>query len=310
MASTVLPTTLDVLSQFKVERIISEDPLNILGTFPDPTGDSRSGIPAIVRMARTAIDTKDVQPLFGDDGLIKKIQVEENNDIYTWLFGWFREDRQRDVRVDIICPATETHIRKYSHQEQKLIRETPELYERILKPYILALPAARTQWVENILLGITEAESVLYKSPDFLILPDMKWDRTTLSSLYLQVLVQDRSIRSLRDLRKRHVGLLNDIRREANEVVKKNWPGITALRMLIHYQPSYYHFHVHIVNANYPGTFSTAVGHAHLLDDVISLLELDPDEGPGIFERLTLTYFLGDEHPLSRSMKEAQKPLA
>jgi len=65
------------------------------------------------------------------------------------------------------------------------------------------------------------------------------------------------------------------------------------------------------------------VGQAHLLDDIISLvglflgllttefrvinhyhqLELDPDEGPGIYERLTLTYGLGDQHGLFESMK-------
>jgi len=69
------------------------------------------------------------------------------------------------------------------------------------------------------------------------------------------------------------------------------------------------------VNANYPMGFGMAVGQAHLLDDVISLvctfslgrlpplmpevqLELDPDDGPSIMERMTLTYGLGENHGL------------
>jgi len=74
----------------------------------------------------------------------------------------------------------------------------------------------------------------------------------------------------------------------------------------VHYQPSYYHFHVHIVNANYQTSMmGMTVGQAHLLDDVISLLELDPDEGPGVYERMTLTYGLGDQHGLFESMKDS-----
>lgn len=90
------------------------------------------------------------------------------------------------------------------------------------------------------MLGVSEASKVLYKSNDFLILPDMKWDLTTLASLYLMALVQDRSIRSLRDLRKHHVGLLTDIRKEAIRVVAERWPEVKGgLKMYIHYQPSY-----------------------------------------------------------------------
>ena len=76
-----------------------------------------------------------------------------------------------------------------------------------------------------------------------MILPDMKWDLKTVSSLYLVALVQDRSIRSLRDLRKRHVGLLSSIRSEAERVVQEKWGlGRGALRMYVHYQPSYCRF--------------------------------------------------------------------
>ncbi len=73
-----------------------------------------------------------------------------------------------------------------------------------------------------------------------------------------------------------HLPLLRSVRAEAYKVVQNRWglaPG--SLRMWIHYQPSYYHFHVHIANASYeaPG-FGMAVGQAHLLEDVISLVSI------------------------------------
>jgi len=73
-----------------------------------------------------------------------------------------------------------------------------------------------------------------------MILPDMKWDLKTITSLYLMALVQDRTIHSMRDLRKEHIGLLTSIRREATLVAQEKW-GIEegGLRMYVHYQPSY-----------------------------------------------------------------------
>jgi m7GpppX diphosphatase len=105
--------------------------------------------------------------------------------------------------------------------------------DQVLTKYILYR-------VENILTGLSEQSKVLYSSPKFLILPDMKWDLQTLSSLYLMALVQDRTIRSLRDLRRHHVGLLKSIQHEAHRIVQEKWNlGPGSLRMYIHYQPSY-----------------------------------------------------------------------
>ena len=31
---------------------------------------------------------------------------------YTWLFGWFGNTRERDLKINVICPATDVHVRK------------------------------------------------------------------------------------------------------------------------------------------------------------------------------------------------------
>ncbi len=44
--------------------------------------------------------------------------------------------------------------------------ETPELYERVVRPYIESLPASRIEWVYNILNKTAEAERLIFEDPD------------------------------------------------------------------------------------------------------------------------------------------------
>ncbi|KAI5124318.1 hypothetical protein M0805_008925 [Coniferiporia weirii] len=304
-------TNLETLRAFVFERILNEDTASqtttLLGTLPNSTGASRST--AILRIERTALPSGLAQIL---PDVLQSIKPVESTDIYHWLFAWFsKHEDVPDVKINIICPATDVHVHKYSKQAVIMVKETPKLYERIVKPFIQAFPPSRTQWIENILSGRSEADKVLYKddspSEGFLILPDMKWDLANTSSLYLVALVLRHDIRSLRDLRKEHLPMLKDIHRQATRIVGERW-GLCegSLRFYVHYQPSYYHFHVHIVNANCISTPGMTVGQAHLLEDLISLIELSPPEGPSILERMTFSYGLGEQHGLFESMKAAQ----
>ncbi|KAJ6581430.1 HIT-like domain-containing protein [Mycena capillaripes] len=299
--------------------------LTVFGTFPASFlahSDQvfTDTLPAIIRIEKTTIPVDVSQHIFPGEigGFLSQVKCMESTDIYTWLAGWtttsMESQPQGDVKVNIICPATDVHIRKYSKQNSILVRETPDIYRRIVQPYIAQFPPERTRWVTEILDGHKEKSKILFSSPEFIILPDMKWDLHTISSLYLIAIVRDKDLRSLRDLRANktlgHIALLNSIRHEASTIARDRW-GIPrgGLRMYIHYQPSYYHFHVHIVNANYEGGMGMSVGQAHLLEDVIALLELDeesPSESPGIFERMTLTYGLGEQHGLYAPMKAVQ----
>jgi len=188
-----------------------------------------------------------------------------------------------------------------------MVSETPAIYREIVKPYVDAFPESRTQWVRDVLEGKAEADSVVCRTPRFLIMPDMKWDPSgPISSLYLLAIVSDPTIRSLRDLRggpDGHVGMLEEIWERTHGVVKERW-GLPrgALRMYVHYQPSYYRFHVHIVHASQDGMMGMAVGQAHLLEDIISMLK----HSPNILSELTLTYGLGSQHGLYDAMVAAQ----
>lgn len=157
-----------------------------------------------------------------------------------------------------------------------MVHETPELYERIVKPYIAGFPKPRTQWsvqsflssfgltsephvppcrIDDIFAGRSEQSKILFSCPEFIILPDMKWDLVTLSSLYLLAIARDqphdsqnkmsdegkfRRVHSMRDLRRGDVGWLKSIRFQAGRIVKERW-GLDEkrVRCYIHYQPSY-----------------------------------------------------------------------
>jgi m7GpppX diphosphatase len=103
----------------------------LLGTLrPSPessdTSDGQAKM-AIVRIERTAL------PHFSD-GLIATTKLVESTDIvsssltsprgfvpwiscsfyqYAWMLGWLSHSEDRpDVKINVICPATEVHIRK------------------------------------------------------------------------------------------------------------------------------------------------------------------------------------------------------
>ena len=54
--------------------------------------------------------------------------------------------------------------------------------------------------------------------------------------------------------------------------------GVQAdqLRIFVHYQPSYYHFHVHVCHVGLTVSAGMAVGKAYLLDDIIGTFHSIP----------------------------------
>ncbi|KAG8823718.1 hypothetical protein FRC17_009247 [Serendipita sp. 399] len=303
---------MELVKNFKVEKILNQDQVAhsivLLGTCPHTDGALNSGeeasgdrVQSILILKKTAFSQETVSQIAWD-----RIETIQSNDIYHILLGWLHSSRvDADVKIDLISPATATHIRKYSQQTLKVVSETPELYRSIVKPYIDSFPPERTSWVDNILSYKSEAEKILYEDDDWIIVPDFKWNLQDVETLYLQAITRRSDLKSLRDIRPTHLAMLKQIRRAAYSVVKRWGIEQGGLRLYVHYQPSYYHFHVHIVQVNYIGFSGTSIGQAHLLDDVISLLEVDGAQSPSIFERMTLTYTLGQLHGLYDSMTHA-----
>jgi m7GpppX diphosphatase len=179
----------------------------------------------------------------------------------------------------------------------------------------------RLNWIFNILDGRTEQENVLFRSSesdpndDYLLLPDLNWDRSTIGSLHLLALVQRRDIWSVRDLRKSLAPWLRRLHSTLASTVTKLYPGVERdmLKFYIHYQPTYYHFHIHIVHVNLDATATQATGKALGLENVLSQLENLREDGEDAgMHSLELTYTVGEESELwtqiFRPLKEGKPP--
>ncbi|KAL9059441.1 MAG: hypothetical protein Q9162_001139 [Coniocarpon cinnabarinum] len=252
----------------------------------------------------------DVGQLHSDDAVPERATEDETNRSK-------QADWPHDLKLDLIYPCTPKHIAKYATQSFRTVTETPEIYARYIKPYMAAQrEAGRLNWVFNILDGKTEQEDVMLRSPSqpetsrphagsgedegFLLMPDLNWDRHTLSSLHLLVLVNRRDIWSVRDLKKRHIPWLRTIRAKVLDSTTKLYPSIQKdeLKLYMHYQPTYYHLHVHVVHVMLEAGGTQAVGKALGFEDVIDRLQIMEGDADTGMERASLTYGLGMESEL------------
>lgn len=109
--------------------------------------------------------------------------------------------------------------------------------------------------------GNAEAEKIIFqdanKDVGFIMLPDLKWNVHEPATLQILVLANKR-IKSLRELNASHLPLLENIRAKGTEIIQEEFKiPPSQLRIYLHYQPSYYHLHVHFSYLMFeaPGTY-------------------------------------------------------
>ncbi|EMR08749.1 hypothetical protein PNEG_02922 [Pneumocystis murina B123] len=286
------------IKNFVFESVLNEDSrlkyITLLGHIFDTK--------AILIIEKTTLELKDAMLFIEENGLF--FELIEKNDIYHLFLGGipFYDKKSPYAKITLIYPASEIHIKKYSRQSKCRVQETPEIYELYVKPYIETMKGPRIKWVYNILDHLAEKEHILYEYPDkengFIIIPDLKWDQKTVSTLYYVAIVHRRDISSLRDLKKEHIPLLLHIKQAALDIIPKKFQEISQdqLKFFIHYHPSYYHFHVHISHIDFDSGDGMDVGRAYLLEDIINQLETMSDNFS--FIQRTLTFFLGKKSDL------------
>jgi m7GpppX diphosphatase len=242
------------------------------------------------------------------------------NDIYHWYIALGGNSPSQstneksptdfiaDIKINLICPCTETHIKKYSKQAVRLVTETPEIYHRHVRPYMESKRAeGRLNWVYNIIEGRKEVEDVIYRTDlgkagdeGFLLLPDLNWDRKTIEALHLLALVERRDIWSLRDLKKKHIPWLGHMRDNILKAAVEKYPSVARdqLKVYVHYQPTYYHFHIHVVHVQLEAGATQATGKAVGLESIIQTLGvMDGGEDCGM-DRLAMSYTVGEASEL------------
>ncbi|GAB7326144.1 hypothetical protein MBLNU13_g10153t1 [Cladosporium sp. NU13] len=297
-----------LITRFKFQKLLNQDQ----GGRRAVLQGTISGEPALLLAERAAF-SNDESYLSSFSRLVTHVNNLGANDIYHWYManslpdGTLDQPTPPDLKINLIYPCKDSHIRKYSFQQSRVVLETPDIYTKYVRPYMQQYrEEGKLNWVFNILEGRKEQENVLYRSKeadakdDFLLLPDLNWDRTTIGGLHLLALVERRDIWSVRDLKKKDVTWLRHLRSTLTKAVEDLYEGVEndMLKFYIHYQPTYYHFHIHVVHVNLDPTATQAVGKAIALDNVISQLDtMGGDEDAGMAD-VELSYTVGEASEL------------
>lgn len=230
---------------------------------------------AVVILEKTPFQKEALSELFSDCDL--KLQMK--NDIYS-TYQLLAPPHLNEIKATVVSPATQKHIQKYQRQESFLLQETPEDYLSITLPH-LQEQSFSLQWVYNILEKKAEVDRIVFEDPDpktgFILLPDFKWNQKQVDDLYLIAICHQRGVKSLRDLKGEHLPLLLNILHKGTESISQRYSvPCSKLRVYLHYQPSYFHLHVHFSRLGFdaPGC---GVERAHLLQDVIQNIQRDPE---------------------------------
>ncbi|XP_045164966.2 m7GpppX diphosphatase-like [Mercenaria mercenaria] len=289
------PPILKSFEGFDIEKVIAENTRSKTTTLHAKL----DGENAVVLLEKTPFDLTHVKNYLTGDTTLKNTL---KNDIYG-TYEAYLPPTENAVKAVVIHPATEKHIQKYSDQEMYIVRETPELYSKVTLP-LLQSRQFSMQWVYNILEKKQEADRIVFEDADpetgFILLPDMKWDRKDKNALYLVGIVHKHGIKSLRDLNKTYLPLLKNVLAKGREAIQEKYDiPASRLHVYIHYQPSYYHFHVHFthIKLEAPGF---GADRAHFLTDVIDNIELMND----YYEKRTLTFIVREQEDLYIKYKE------
>jgi len=212
--------------------------------------------------------------------------------------------------VELISPANERQIsRAMPSLGSTLIHETPELYQRIVQPYIQSIvDGGSLNWIINVVQVKKEQERILVNHDEFIVNIDTKWrthpppltttreewyGHKSVEDLYCLGIVKEKGIASLRDLRAEHLPMLKSMLQQGLDAIEKIY-GVESdqIRCFVHYQPQFYHFHVHFTRLE--NEVGSTVERGHLVSDIVQNLEMDPL----YYTKRTIAYKLKKGTPL------------
>jgi m7GpppX diphosphatase len=169
----------------------------------------------------------------------------------------------------IVC----NDVSKMKSCEKKIIRESYKSYLKTLENR----DQKKDKWIYNILDGISEQESILYRDELCIVIPTYMWDSINVDKLHILCLPLDTSLRSIRSLTNEHITLLEHMKQATTKIIKNKYDlDECYLKMFFHYEPSTYHLHIHFVNSSNHETRSS-VEYSHELHNVIFNLSICSD---------------------------------
>jgi m7GpppX diphosphatase len=177
------------------------------------------------------------------------------------------------IDFTVVYPALECDILKYCKDNRGLYIETYDDYLKNIYPNI----GKPVVWIDNILNHKFEHDLILYEDEDYVLMPDMKWNRINIDEMYCLAIVKDRSLMSIRNLSGKDISLLEKIRDITLKVINEKYAiPKYKVKAYFHYPPSFYHLHIHFNMINYVQFGASCVA-GHSLTSVISNLKILSD---------------------------------
>ena len=215
-----------------------------------------------------------VKPTINSDFGKNVFEGESETTLENDRFHKFMSSVKSSCELYVICPATEEDKRKVFGTQT---RRTIESYDEYVTNVLPKIENQDIGWIQNILNGKSEQESILYDDEHFVLLPDPKWDYQNLDELYCLAIVRESGIRSIRDLSEKHLPMLESIYQNGVNTIKEKFDIDSGdLRVYFHYHPSFWHLHVHFtLIKNFVERES--IGHAHSILQVIENIKICPN---------------------------------
>ena len=195
---------------------------------------------------------------------IQKVSTKLENDSFT------KYEAIAEVKGEYIICKDISKLKKYS---KKLVKETYEEYLDFLSKRDIE----KDRWIYNIIDGIAEQDKIIYCETEFILIPSYTWNSLNIEKLHILCIPRDISLRTIRDLTRVHVPLLEYMKKVSLQIINETY-GIKEefLKIFFHYDPSTYHLHIHFINTEYIDSWSS-VEYSHDIDSVIFNLKLDSD---------------------------------
>ena len=309
------------LTTFKLTRTLrlDKDVAHLLGTFkPRPA-------PAILTIRATKFTTALITSLIATltsptpttttnttttTQHLQQLTLRHANDIY-YSFVLSATSASLPNHIDIICPCEQKHITFLSSsQPDTILIESPHHYATIHHPYIQQQLSSQhhLSWLYNILDGNSEQDRTILRTEQCVVVAQPEWDMHSLDSLHVLVLPTQRSgLTSLRALRSEHLPLLAAMREAVVGVLSSERYGVLSgeseLLMYLHYPPSFYHLHVHVVHVTAAATVSSSVNKAVDLYEIEQHLE----QNGSWYEKCDIRCRIRGGHALAQAMAPQQQ---
>lgn len=286
------------MSQFEFVRILNENSsskLIVLEAKHIEAKEDETNSKAVVIFEKPHFSLDESKGLL----TVNDHSLQFHNDVFR-KFSLYPGKPLNTVQGTLIYPATDAQISKYTFQEQFIVDESYEDWVNLTEPYIKK-SAFNYQWVYNILDHKKETERIVLEDTDpesgFVLLPDMKWDGKTVDIMYLVAITHARDIQSLRSLDgDKHLKMLQNLLEKCLTLIETKY-NLTRdkIRAYVHYQPTYYHFHVHFNHVkNQQMTMRD-----HSLKNVIENLKVDKD----YYKKVSLEFLVKKNEGLYESYK-------